>query len=113
MLHCERAPVHTVPLAAGADGVEVCTEHLTAMADGRWVHDRGRGGIVLGAGPLLVDGMNMQIDRSFSPALGQFSSITVDGRALGSGEPRTVEIVLTDDVVRQLSKLVWMFNRTR
>jgi hypothetical protein len=119
VLHCTLAPVHTVPLTPeGPDGpdVGVCGEHHAAMADGRWVHDRSRGGILLGAdldGLVQVDRTTMQVGRSFSPGVGTFSSLTIDGRSFGSGEPRSVEVVLTDDVVRQLAKLVWMFNRSR
>jgi hypothetical protein len=116
VLHCERAPVQPVTLAVGAPDAEVCAEHHAAMTDGLWVHDPSRGGIVLAAdldALLLVDRAAMQVGRSYSPALGPFSSLTIDGRSLGSGEPHTVEIVLTEVVVRQLSKLVWMFNRTR
>lgn len=81
-----------------------------------WVYDRGRCGIVLGAelrNLLLVDQASVQVNTSYGPGLGAFSTLSVDGRAVGTGEPTSVALVLTDDLVRQLSKLIWMFNRTR
>lgn len=114
VLHCERAAVHPVLPTLGTPGAGVCSEHLAEIDSTMWVH---RDGAILLAGDLgtllQADRVTMAIDKSFSPGLGTFSSLTVDGRTVTSGEPQTVEVVLTDDVVRQLAKLVWMYHRTR
>jgi hypothetical protein len=116
VLHCERAAVHAVPLAPGTPDVGVCGEHRAAMDAAPWVHDRTRGGIVLGddlAALLQVDQASMQVDSFYGPGLGTFSTLSIDGRSVGTGEPTSIALVLTDDLVRRLSKLIWMFNRTR
>lgn len=115
VLRCERAAVHAVPLAPGTPDLGVCDEHHAVMDAEPWVHDRTRGGVVLGEELdryLRVDRTTLQVDGSYAPGVGAFSTLSIDGRAVGTGEPTCVAVVLTDDVVRQLSKLLWMYRRT-
>lgn len=113
---CDQASVHDVAVPGGRP-FGVCAGHHGVMAREPWAFDGVHGEILVGAalaarGLLAVDHLGLR-SGSYAPGQGAFTTLTVSGRVLGSGEPRGVDVVLTDDVVRQLAKLVWMYQRHR
>lgn len=114
-----RIVLHQQETFGRTGGVPVCDEHNYRMSveDAPWAHLPDRGGILIGAdleavGLLVVDKAVSHADvDEYVSGIGSAPHLLLSGRVHGSGEPRTVEVLLTKEAIDELASALAIYLR--